>query len=207
MLNLTLVTTINLAFIILSLLSAGISKETTGEIDLSGEWQFQRDREDVGLKAKWWLESFNETVMLPGTMAQNGKGDDVGIQTQWTGGIVDSVWFYAEKYAKYRHPGNIKIPFWLQPDKHYVGAAWYRKEVRIPVEWRNNDIQLTLERCHWESQVLVDDHDVGFSSIFWNTAWTRGRKPHTLVSCVILNIMHFLNSQLNIIQTGNGGMQ
>jgi hypothetical protein len=49
--------------------------------------------------------------------------------TGWTGSIVDRSYFTEERYAKYRQPGNIKIPFWLKPVKYYAGAAWYQKEV------------------------------------------------------------------------------
>ena len=34
-----------------------------------------------------------------------------------------------------RQPGNIKIPFWLEPVKYYKGVAWYQKDVEIPENW------------------------------------------------------------------------
>ena len=73
---------------------------------------------------------------LPGSMAENGKGYDVTLKTDWTGEIVDKSYFTDKKYEKYRQPGNIKIPFWLKPVKYYKGVAWYQKEFEIPaLEW------------------------------------------------------------------------
>ena len=43
----------------------------------------------------------------------------------------------------------------------YQGAAWYQREVVIPEEWKNKDIVLNLERCHWETTVFVDEQLVG----------------------------------------------
>lgn len=65
-------------------------------------------------------------------MVQNNKGNDISVNTKWTGQIVDSSWCTDAKYAPYRKAGNINIPFWLQPGKNYVGVAWYQKEIEIP---------------------------------------------------------------------------
>ena len=94
-------------------------------------------------------------------MAENGKGEEITVNTQWTGQIVDRSWFTAERYAKYRQPGNIKILFWLQPVKKYTGAAWYRRTIDIPRNWKNKRIILFLERCHWETKVWVDGQYAG----------------------------------------------
>ena len=61
-------------------------------------------------------------------MAQNLKGDDITLQTKWTGSIYDSSFFFNPRLVKYRQPDHLKIPFWLTPAKHYVGAAWYQKK-------------------------------------------------------------------------------
>jgi hypothetical protein len=52
------------------------------------------------------------------------------------------------------------MPFWLQPKKLYVGAAWYQKTVKIPKGWSGKRIVLYLERVHWESRVWVDEVEV-----------------------------------------------
>ncbi len=134
------------------------------QIDLSGEWQFRMDSLDNGISDKWYADQLTETIRLPGSMAENGIGNDISVNNEWTGTIVDTTWFYDEKYAKYRQPGNIKIPFWLQPEKHYIGVGWYQKEVEIPSEWDGKSIELTLERPHWETQVWVGNRHVGMAN-------------------------------------------
>ncbi len=130
--------------------------------DLSGTWKYRIDSLDEGVDQKWFTEAFpSDTLHLPGSLAENGKGFPVGVQTRWTGQVVDQSWYTADKYEKYRKPGNIKIPFWLQPDLYYVGAAWYQREIRIPSAWKDERIVLTLERCHWESSLWIDGKFAG----------------------------------------------
>ncbi len=135
---------------------------TTYQRDLSGTWKFRIDSLDQGIDQKWFSEAFPaDTLHLPGSLAENGKGFPVSVRTVWTGQVVDKSWFSADKYEKYRKPGNVKIPFWLQPDFYYVGAAWYQREIKIPSAWKGQRIILTLERCHWESSVWIDGKFAG----------------------------------------------
>ncbi len=128
---------------------------------LEGAWKFRIDSLDVGISEQWYNDTLEGTVTLPGSMAENGKGNEVSMATQWTGNIVDRSWYTDEKYHKYRQPGNLKIPFWLKPVKHYEGAAWYQKEVIIPEKWSENRVILHLERCHWESRVFINHREAG----------------------------------------------
>ncbi len=130
-------------------------------LNLDGEWKFQTDSLDVGITEQWYQKDLEGTVILPGSMAENGLGDEVTISTRWTGSIVDQSYFTEERYEKYRQPGNIKIPFWLKPVKYYAGPAWYQKEVIIPDPWTGKRVILHLERCHWESRVYVNNQEVG----------------------------------------------
>ena len=134
------------------------------KIDLSGEWKFAIDPTDKGISEKWFNQSLTDKVTLPGSMSTNGKGDDISLTTKWTGQIVDSSYYKSPEYAKYREPGNIKIPFWLQSLKHYQGAAWYQKEVTIPENWEGQNIGLFLERCHWESRLWIDNKEAGMQN-------------------------------------------
>ena len=77
------------------------------------------------------------------------------------GDIVDKSWFTAPEYAKYRQPGNIKVPFWLQPEKHYAGVAWYQRDLDIPADWKGKRVLLKLERPHWETRLWLDGREVG----------------------------------------------
>jgi hypothetical protein len=138
--------------------------EAQESVSLQGVWKFQTDRDDVGLKEEWYKRFLLDTITLPGSMVQRGKGDELTLKTQWTGSIYDSSWFFNPRMAKYRQPGNIKFPFWLTPDKYYVGPAWYQKEVEIPKDWENKKIILYLERPHWESLVWVDGKPFGLQN-------------------------------------------
>ena len=97
-------------------------------------------------------------------MTSNGKGNDISVNTPWTGSIVNSSWYTEPEYAKYRKKGNIKVPFWLQPVKYYRGAAWYQKTINIPASWKQKHIELFIERSHWESTVWVDNKQVGMQN-------------------------------------------
>ncbi len=130
-------------------------------INLSGNWQFKLDPDLKGEHEQWYNESFNDLVRLPSSLQEQGYGYDVGINTPWTGGIVDRSWYTEPEYARYREAGNIKVPFWLNPDKHYVGVAWYRKEINIPSDWKNKNLFLEFERTHWETTLYVDDQEIG----------------------------------------------
>ena len=144
-------------------LAAGLyyCRQTQNEIDLSGEWAFAIDPGDVGIGEQWYNKPLGEKVNLPGSLQEQGYGEDVVVNTKWTGQIVDNSWYNAEKYAPYRQAGNIKIPFWLQPDKHYTGAALYQREVNVPASWKGGSITLELERTHWETTLYVNGIETG----------------------------------------------
>jgi hypothetical protein len=134
-------------------------------MDLSGEWSFAIDSLDVGENENWFSKDLTDVVKLPASMAENGKGNDVAVNTDWTGNMWnDSLWYKDPKMKKYRQSGNVKVPFWLTPVKDYKGAAWYQKNVTIPEDWKNKKINLHLERVHWESMVWVDDKKVGIQN-------------------------------------------
>jgi len=130
-------------------------------ISLAGQWSFKLDPNDIGQQEKWYDIRLADSIKLPGSTAENGYGDDPSVDTKWTGQIVDKSWFTEDKYEKYRQPGSIKIPFWLTPVKHYVGPAWYQKQVVVPESWNSKRIVLMLERCHWETKVWVDGNAAG----------------------------------------------
>ena len=120
-------------------------------INLTGMWDLA-----VGDSAH-----YTDYVMLPGSMLTNGKGDDVDIHTQWTGSLYDSSYYFNPYMEPYRQKGQMKFPFFLTPEKHYVGKAWYRRTVYVPQDWKNQRITLFLERPHIETTVYVNGQEVG----------------------------------------------
>ncbi len=149
-----------LFFLLLLLFSLNsFSAEKT--IDLSGKWKFAMDESDIGVTEKWYLKSLSDSITLPGSMTENLKGYDITLTTKFTASIYDSSWFFNPKMEKYRKLDNIKMPFWLTQAKHYVGLAWYQKEVKIPADWKNENIRLHLEQPHFITKVWIDDIEIG----------------------------------------------
>ena len=130
-------------------------------IDLAGVWRFAIDRADAGIREKWFEKDLEQRLRLPGSLQSQGFGDEVSVDTPWTGRIQDQSWFTEERFAPYRQPGKVKVPFWLTPDKYYVGPAWYEKQVTIPGDWKGKRITLLLERCHWDTKVWLDGRPAG----------------------------------------------
>ena len=138
--------------------SAFAQSSSENVINLAGTWHFKLDSTDAGENEQWFNKSLNDEIKLPGSLTTNNIGNEISLSTPWTGDIIDSSFFTKPEYAKYREPGNFKIPFWLQPTKYYKGAAWYQKEVTIPASWNKKYITLFLERCHWKTTVWIDDN-------------------------------------------------
>ncbi len=130
------------------------------KINLEGTWGIRLDKDNLGVKEKWFDTRFTETVELPGSLQEQGYGDNIDVNTKWTGDLNDKSWFTAPEYEKYRQEGNIKFPYWLNPDKHYVGIAWYQKEISIPGKWKNKPVILELERPHWGTTLYVDGVEI-----------------------------------------------
>jgi len=177
------------SLLVLLLLVSCHKQSPVETLNLAGEWTFKADPADKGLIEKWYNSGLTEIVGLPGSMAENNKGEAVGLETPWTGSIVDSSWFTKPEMEIYRKPGNIKVPFWLQPEKYFTGMAWYQKKVKIPAAWEEKNIQLFLERCHWETRVWIDGQEAGKQNslgtphIYDLTHWlTPGN--HNITVCV-----------------------
>jgi len=139
----------------------GTGMKVLDTINLSGKWRFQTDPDDIGVQQAWYKKQLSGAISLPGSMVSNHLGDEITVNTPWTGGIEDSSWFRKPEYAKYREPGHIKIPFWLQPEKYYKGVAWYQVDVTIPGSWKDKAVELFIERAHWTTAVYIDDKLTG----------------------------------------------
>lgn len=126
-------------------------------IDLSGLWQFEMDAKGV-LKPN---AKFKDVIELPGSMLQRGKGNKPTVKTVWTGSLYDSSYFHNPYMKKYQTEDNFKLPFFLTPDFHYVGVAWYRKNVSIPSSFKGKRVVLYLERPHITTTLYVNNKEVG----------------------------------------------
>lgn len=104
-------------------------------MDLSGTWRFQTDPMGFGQTpgSELYQAKLTESILLPGTTDEGGKG------------ILTTARYVDRLTRKFE----------------YCGPAWYQREVVIPNEWKDKEIILNLERCHWETAVFVDGKPAG----------------------------------------------
>lgn len=132
-------------------------------INLSGLWRFQTDPMGFGKTpgSELYTCRLTENIMLPGSMDENGKGI----------------------------PNNASYIDRLNRKFEYCGQAWYQREIEIPESWKNKEIILFLERCHWETSVYVDGIPAGTDERLSTPnrfVLTRQLTPgiHTLTLCI-----------------------
>lgn len=152
----------NIVFGVLLCLLACNTENSNSVLELSGEWKVQLDPNNVGIKENWFDKELKNTIHLPGTTDEAGLG-------------------FPEEYED---PYNALVrPY------YYAGKAWYKREIEIPEEWNNKQFILFLERCHWVTQVWVNEQYVGTQNSLcaahkYNlTAFLRPGK-HMLTICV-----------------------
>ena len=104
-------------------------------MSLAGIWKFKLDVFYKGIQSNGvqLLPALPEEITLPGSTDQAGKG------------------YKTQDMTSLR----------LTRQFEYKGAAWYQKEVFIPENWKNKEIQLFLERAHWQTNCLVNGKEVG----------------------------------------------
>jgi beta-galactosidase len=130
-------------------------------LQLAGKWRFALDRTDTGVNEQWFARDLPDKIKLPGALQSQGYGDEISTNTPWVLSLYDKNWFLRADYTNYAQPGKVKVPFVCQPPRHYLGAAWYQRDVDIPADWKGRRVVLFLERPHWESRVWLDDKPVG----------------------------------------------
>lgn len=122
---------LNKLFILLCMSFPLISAAQT--ISLEGSWRFALDPKDKGVKEQWFSQNLQDKVEMPGSCEEQGYG------------------------VRTKRPDLER----LTRDVAYEGKAWYQKEIEIPASWNGKHAELFLERCHWESNVWVDDTFIG----------------------------------------------
>jgi hypothetical protein len=123
--------------LILTLTLYGCSNDTGApsrhRISLKGSWSFALDSLRSGISEQWFARELQETVQLPGTLDENGKG------------IPNT---------------NKEETMRLSRERTYEGWSWYRKEVTIPEEWQGKNVRLIMERTK-PSTVWIDTVKAG----------------------------------------------
>ena len=158
-------------------------------LSLAGRWQFRLDPQDVGAQQKWFAAELPDSIALPGTTDQAGKGYPLDRQTM----------SYPVEFLRTRWPGTAKVhqadtAGYLVRPWYYVGKAWYQRQVEIPASWRNKHVRLRLERSIWQTRVWVDDRAVGAcDSLVAEHRFDLGVLPpgaHRLSVCVDNGMIH-----------------
>lgn len=130
---------------------------------LAGEWRFALDRTDAGVNEAWFNRDLTDRIKLPGVLQSQGYGNDIATNTPWVVALGDAWWKLqpAGLREKFSQPGKVEVPFLSQPPKHYLGAAWYQRDIEVPANWAQSRLSLFLERTRWETTVWLDDRKIG----------------------------------------------
>lgn len=130
---------------------------------LAGDWRFALDRADAGVTEAWFNRDLPDRIKLPGVLQSQGYGNDIATDTPWVVALGDAWWKLqpAELRDKFSQPGKVEVPFLSQPPKHYLGAAWYQRDIEVPANWSGRRIGLFLERPRWETTVWLDGNKLG----------------------------------------------
>jgi hypothetical protein len=144
-------------------------------ISLAGEWRFELDSAAVqhdrseglttpltpgdGIAQEWFKRDLPDRIRLPGILQAQGYGDEIRPDTPWVLTLGDAWWKLQPAALRdhFSQPGRVEVPFLAQPPRHYLGVAWYQRDVSIPSGWRDRRVILFLEHPHWETTVWWDD--------------------------------------------------
>jgi hypothetical protein len=102
-------------------------------VSLAGEWRFEADPDNVGVRESWYRRQFSVRLTLPGSLETNGKGT---LNTEYTAQGLN------RKYVPQR------------------GSVWYQREIETPESWKGRRVALFLERTSL-SRVWLDGREAG----------------------------------------------
>jgi hypothetical protein len=155
-----------LSSLALASIGTGLDAPCTAQsetVSVAGTWRVALDPQDRGpaVLADAGLPAGQRgTVWLPGSLTAQGYGDEPAMDSPWTGDQRHPLWA-RQLYGPYETGGDFRWPYWLTPDRVYVGAAWYEREVQIPAAWADLDVSLFLERAHWVTEAWIGDTALG----------------------------------------------
>jgi len=119
------------------------------------------DPTDSGEKNLWFNQTLPGGIRLPGTLQSQNYGFEISTSTPWVLSLYDRFWYLRDDYKAYIEPGKVKVPFLSQPPRHYLGVAWYQREIETFQYQQSRRFVLTLERPHWETTVWLDGKKIG----------------------------------------------
>lgn len=143
------------------LLASCLQSITAENIPLAGKWRFALDPSDAGVTDAWFGKILDQSIQLPGVLQAQGFGNEIDKNTPWVSGLTDRFWYQRADYKAYAAEGKTKVPFLCQPPRHYLGAAWYQRDLDIPEDAKGKRQVLFLERARWETRVWIDGRETG----------------------------------------------
>ncbi|MFC1497134.1 sugar-binding domain-containing protein [Verrucomicrobiota bacterium] len=130
-------------------------------INLAGKWKFQIDPDDKGISEAWFNKELAKPINLPGSLQEQGYGNDLSTNTPWVAHIKVDKFFQAKEFDKWRKPESFGLPYFLNPKKHYIGPAWYQRSFDIPPDHFQKRYELVLERTHIATTVWLNGNKIG----------------------------------------------
>ena len=130
-------------------------------ISLEGFWRFNLDPTDSGERQQWFTQRLPIAIKLPGILQSQFNGLPITTNTPWVLSLYDRYWYLRDDYKAFIEPGKVKVPFLSQPPRHYLGVAWYQRDIDILQFQAARRFMLTLERPHWETTLWVDGKKIG----------------------------------------------
>ena len=73
---------------------------------------------------------------------------------------AESIDFNDSEWENIHLPHSFSLPYFMW-NSVYQGYGWYRKEVDIPVDWKNKNINLEFEGAFIEKEVYINGKYVG----------------------------------------------
>jgi len=159
------------------------------QIDLSGIWSLSLPPHSTQENGEPPNIAYRDQIKLPGSLQEQGYGDPATLDTEWTTQIVGNSWVTDARYSAHLRRGELRMPFWLQPERHYTGAAWYQRDIEIPSSWAGKRILLHLERPHIRTTVWIDSSKIGSQDTLaaphlYDMGTSLAIGKHTLTICV-----------------------
>ena len=147
---------------------------------LSGYWSFELDRSDSGVDQKWFTRRLRDYVQLPGVLQSQFRGDEITVNTPWVLSLYDRFWYLRQEYKDYAER-NVKVPFLSQPPRHYLGVAWYQRDIEVPSNWAQmSGVVLMPRQNHREHEGEIREFSIQISDdgSLWSDI-ARGELPST----------------------------
>lgn len=119
-------------------------------LDLSGIWKICINTDNGQQKGN---------IRLPGILQAQGYGNEITKDTPWISGLHDPYWWEREEY-QYAQENGTKVSFLAQPSRHFLGTAYYQREIEIEEEIYDT-WYLYIEITHWRTKVFIDGQEIG----------------------------------------------